>query len=187
MVEMLGVLAIVGVLSIGAIAGYSKAMMKYKLNKHAEAFNLLLNDVLRYSSELKQEENGVYYGEFFYKLGLIPDGFKYQNESSILDNFGNSLAIYATNLSSNYKGGISISLNSVQKEVCYNFVQTAKENSANLWMLESMVKEDYSYQGHIYGDKYCTKNNKCLKDLKVSDFEALCNTDKLSWLYILWQ
>ena len=28
MVEMLGVLAIIGVLSVGAIAGYSKAMMK---------------------------------------------------------------------------------------------------------------------------------------------------------------
>ena len=33
MVEMLGVLAIVGVLSVGAIAGYSKAMFKYKMNK----------------------------------------------------------------------------------------------------------------------------------------------------------
>ena len=41
MVEMLGVLAIIGVLSVGAIAGYSKAMMKYKLNKHAEGFNML--------------------------------------------------------------------------------------------------------------------------------------------------
>ena len=35
MVEMLGVLANIGVLSVGAIAGYSKAMMKYKLNKQA--------------------------------------------------------------------------------------------------------------------------------------------------------
>ena len=35
MVEMLGVLAIVGVLSVGAIAGYNKAMTKYKLNKQA--------------------------------------------------------------------------------------------------------------------------------------------------------
>ena len=35
MVEMLGVLAIIGILSVGAIAGYSKAMMKYKLNKQA--------------------------------------------------------------------------------------------------------------------------------------------------------
>ncbi len=33
MVEMLGVLAIIGVLSVGTIAGYSKAMMKYKLNR----------------------------------------------------------------------------------------------------------------------------------------------------------
>jgi Tfp pilus assembly protein FimT len=33
MVEMLGVLAIIGVLSIGAIAGYSTAMNKYKMNK----------------------------------------------------------------------------------------------------------------------------------------------------------
>lgn len=33
MVEMLGVLAIIGVLSIGGIAGYSKAMEKLKWNK----------------------------------------------------------------------------------------------------------------------------------------------------------
>ena len=33
MIEMLGVLAIIGVLSIGGIAGYSKAMFKYKMNK----------------------------------------------------------------------------------------------------------------------------------------------------------
>ena len=47
MVEMLGVLAIIGVLSIGAVAGYSKAMMKYKLNKHAEQMNTVIN--ARYS------------------------------------------------------------------------------------------------------------------------------------------
>ena len=33
MVEMLGVLAIIGVLSVGGIAGYSKAMAKFKLTK----------------------------------------------------------------------------------------------------------------------------------------------------------
>lgn len=31
MVEMLGVLAIIGVLSIGGIAGYSRAMIKFKV------------------------------------------------------------------------------------------------------------------------------------------------------------
>lgn len=33
MIEMLGVLAIVGVLSVGGISGYSKAMAKYKTDK----------------------------------------------------------------------------------------------------------------------------------------------------------
>ena len=33
MIEMLGVLAIIGVLSVGGIAGYSKAMAKFRVNK----------------------------------------------------------------------------------------------------------------------------------------------------------
>ena len=36
MVEMLGVLAIIGVLSVGGIAGYTKAMWQYKINKEIE-------------------------------------------------------------------------------------------------------------------------------------------------------
>ena len=36
MIEMLGVLAIIGVLSVGGIAGYSKAMIKWKINKTIE-------------------------------------------------------------------------------------------------------------------------------------------------------
>ena len=36
MIEMLGVLAIIGVLSVGGIAGYFKAMEKFKINKTIE-------------------------------------------------------------------------------------------------------------------------------------------------------
>ena len=36
MIEMLGVLAIIGVLSVGGIAGYTKAMWQYKINKDVE-------------------------------------------------------------------------------------------------------------------------------------------------------
>ena len=41
MIEMLGVLAIIGVLSVGGIAGYSKAMMKYRINKAIEQITLI--------------------------------------------------------------------------------------------------------------------------------------------------
>ncbi|MCP4394679.1 MAG: hypothetical protein GY804_10500 [Alphaproteobacteria bacterium] len=45
MIEMLGVLAIVGVLSVGALAGYSAAMERYKVNKNNEQFQTLLFNI----------------------------------------------------------------------------------------------------------------------------------------------
>ena len=45
MIEMLGVLAIIGVLSVGGIAGYSKAMMKYRVNKTIEQITLIAGNI----------------------------------------------------------------------------------------------------------------------------------------------
>ena len=41
MVEMLGVLAIIGVLSIGGIAGYTQAMRRYRANEVLNAISML--------------------------------------------------------------------------------------------------------------------------------------------------
>ena len=46
MIEMLGVLAIIGVLSVGGIAGYSKAMQMYKLNKWKSDFIYMMTNLL---------------------------------------------------------------------------------------------------------------------------------------------
>ena len=76
MVEMLGVLAIIGVLSVGAIAGYSKAMFKYKLNKQAQSLNLLLNNFIQIKPSLEYAYTGTAFNiDLFQKLNLIPDGF----------------------------------------------------------------------------------------------------------------
>lgn len=53
MVEMLGVLAIVGILSAGALVGYSKAIYKIKLNKSIEQ---LMSISLNIQALLKQGE-----------------------------------------------------------------------------------------------------------------------------------
>ncbi len=45
MIEMLGVLAIIGVLSVGGIAGYSKAMAKYKQNKLGDQISMLITNI----------------------------------------------------------------------------------------------------------------------------------------------
>ena len=44
MIEMLGVLAIIGVLSVGGIAGYSKAMEKFKINKLIQQITYINNN-----------------------------------------------------------------------------------------------------------------------------------------------
>ncbi len=52
MVEMLGVLAIIGVLSIGAVTGYSNAMNKYKTNKFLEQISQIAANIKTvYSAE----------------------------------------------------------------------------------------------------------------------------------------
>ena len=45
MIEMLGVLAIIGVLSIGSIAGYTKAMEKYNINKLKDQFAVIMTNL----------------------------------------------------------------------------------------------------------------------------------------------
>ena len=45
MVEMLGVLAIIGVLSVGGIAGYSQAMSKFKVSKTIDQVQTLITNI----------------------------------------------------------------------------------------------------------------------------------------------
>ena len=85
MIEMLGVLAIIGVLSVGGIAGYSKAMTKWKTNKTIEQTaniisgftTLLLNQKqLRGTSENYPNELDSSYPsdiELFKTLGIIDE------------------------------------------------------------------------------------------------------------------
>lgn len=45
MIEMIGVLAIIGILSIGGIAGYSRAMTRYRVNRTIDETSRLVNTI----------------------------------------------------------------------------------------------------------------------------------------------
>ena len=62
MIEMLGVLAIIGVLSVGGIAGYSKAMMKYRINKTIEQTTLIAGNVRTFFAPQKNYIGVICYG-----------------------------------------------------------------------------------------------------------------------------
>jgi hypothetical protein len=71
MIEMLGVLAIVGVLSVGGIAGYSKAMTKFKINKTIDQISHLVTNI-----RILYAQQTTYYGldnDTAIQMGVVPD------------------------------------------------------------------------------------------------------------------
>ena len=200
MVEMLGVLAIIGVLSVGAIAGFSKAMMKYKLNKHAEAINMLINNVLSIKDKLPRNPTGViYYNTLLSKLNLLPDGIVKLDETSLEDKYFNN------NISITYSAGdpswssflfwIGRASSDYTLESCYNIIKVAKENAANVWFVRtykhysdgSGKPSDNLYT--FYGDGYCTGNRTCLRNLNINNLEQACQSckDGTCVVSILWK
>ena len=198
MVEMLGVLAIIGVLSVGAIAGYSKAMMKYKLNQHAQAVNMLINNVLSIKDRLEHTPNtATFYGTLLYKLNLLPDGIKYNGNANLTDMwFKGTIQIYYSNdiytnqngqQIQNNLGAISFIFDSnsdTGTEICRNIAFAAKENAANVWLLQR-----YDLVNNYYGDKYCNNRTNCLRDLNLKSVDEICNncTDENCNLRVLWR
>ncbi len=71
MVEMLGVLAIIGVLSVGGIAGYSKAMNKYKINKTTDQVSMLVANIRTLFSS-QGDYAGLSNGQAI-KFGVVPN------------------------------------------------------------------------------------------------------------------
>ena len=186
MVEMLGVLAIIGVLSVGAISGYSKAMMKYKLNKQAEAMNLLFNTVLQYIGRFQNnstDDTPEFYGEILTKLNVLPDGIKQSSSNSkyLTDIFGNSIWVYAYPSSAGI--GYNFAYRGDRKEICRNLLNVYKANSHEIYFVttdrrhtdEDSGETTQEKNNRYYGDKYCTADSKCLNRITIEDVNTLCN------------
>lgn len=88
MIEMLGVLAIIGVLSVGGIAGYSEVMRKFKVNKTIEIFR---DSLFRLSELETMNWNTVYELQETNKvvdLGLLPESICDENYVNIYGDKG---------------------------------------------------------------------------------------------------
>ena len=191
MVEMLGVLAIIGVLSVGAIAGYSKAMFKYKLNKHAESFNTLINNAIQIGPDLSRAFRGTAFNnEMFYKLGLVPDGMTYKN-GMIYDIFKNKIQViyYLEPVYQQKEYSIQWYMDRANNtatqrsiEICRNIITTAKENAANI---DEVQQRSQNSDGNGYKDKsmlgdLSTRDGTKLRNIgikEIDDFCSSCNSE----------
>ncbi len=98
MIEMLGVLAIIGVLSVGGIAGYSKAMEMWKISKQkqqiAELFIQTINLKEYFMREYNKTQAYVSTAYIMNTIGVIPDGMEMVDDYNIQDSAGNNIRIY---------------------------------------------------------------------------------------------
>ena len=196
MVEMLGVLAIIGVLSVGAMTEYSKAMLKYKLNKQAEAMTILLNNAMQLRPDFP-ETGDEYYAQLLSKLNLLPDGIELQREGSayLTDIFGALIWFYGQ--SPYYGIGYRFDIGGSQKEICANLLNVYKTMHSEIYYIVTdgySINEDGEEQkedfGHFYGDAYCEGDN-CLYNMSLNDIDMLChqcteNSTKCR-LYVTWK
>ena len=183
MVEMLGVLAIIGVLSVGAMSGYSKAMFKYKLNKQTEQISTILNNTLLYVGEFNTTAGSIVVP--LIKLGAIPENMirGTDNNPTLYDVFDNRLSIsYHIDGNSRFYGIQYVINNSdYNLDVCRNVVTAVKENAADLWhinMYKTLEDGEVNIEGQTYGDRYCNPNNQntpCLRHMGIMEIDNFCH------------
>ena len=106
MIEMLGTLAIMGVLSIGGIAGYGYAVTKYKANETMEELN---NRAIVYATQLKD-------GDLFSGTALRNGEF---GDKTALG-YGVSATV------SEYENEFNVAVNGVPFEVCEQILKNYK-------------------------------------------------------------
>ena len=118
MVEMLGVLAIIGVLSAGGLAGYSKAMFKHKLNTTMDQFTMLVTNI-RTMYGTQENYNNLSVGQA-YSLGIVAASASMGGgHSQMVNPFkGKVLLAPATVRTGVNNSGFTITYTGLPKEAC---------------------------------------------------------------------
>ncbi len=91
MIEMLGVLAIIGVLSVGGIAGYSKAMTKFKTNTLLQQISIIISNTQILYAQQKNHKD--FNEETAIQMGIIPAELISSDGKTLVDSFGDELGL----------------------------------------------------------------------------------------------
>ena len=197
MIEMLGVLAIVGVLSVGGIAGYSKAMEKWKINKIIEEYSMLMAGLLEYKDNFikntpPQSEPGIV--DFVQAAHLVPETWIKKSNINMSDSLGNHVGIYfSSERNANgydvgdrfvfnlYFGRSNTSDNSFQYNLCRTFFKdlgvAMSYNMLAMGMIPVAQNTNYAGDSWCHGGLgYNGETRKCLRDMTLTEISDICKT-----------
>ena len=180
MVEMLGVLAIIGVLSVGGIAGYSKAMAKFKTSKALDQVSTTVANVRTlYSGQPNYDGLTT---EIAIQMGAIGaemlSGQSPTSASTAYNAFNGSVTISATTVSGRNSAGFELVFSGLSKEACVQMASSDWGSGSGSGLVSVQAGNDATNQG--------TTASGTLP-LKLSKAAAGCNlegdTNKVIWVY----
>ena len=164
MIEMLGVLAIVGVLSVGGIAGYSKAMEKFKINKTIDQITHIATNIRTLYSQ-QTSYDGLNTSNAI-KMGAIPSDMGSSNEYAITNPFnGDAWVGYAPDTNNDHKF-FAIVYEGLSKNACTTLstMDWGSSHSSGLIGLavgsDTIYSEAWKYNGHWHNLSIETNCNK---------------------------
>ena len=144
MIEMLGVLAIIGVLSVGGIAGYSKAMTKYRINKTIEQITLIAGNVRTFFAP-QRNYDGLNNHDVIKKAKLVPE--EMWNGNEIKNVFGGDVKIL---YDSGYKA-FNIKLLDIPAESCIELLsQNWTDEMKGILISENIDSDVGSDSSNVY-------------------------------------
>ncbi len=191
MIEMLGVLAIIAVLSVGGIAGYSKAMQKWKITNIINSYTDLILGLLEYRQNFQDNIKGEPNLEnYILSLNIVPKTWKMNEYQYLQDNYGNWLHIRYRQTNNIFPaalkegiiidfalGGINVdqqgkkSSDNFNERLCFDMFRIVLQPLHSTLNIVGLHGGNASYQG----DKFCTGYN-CLKDMTLNQMKSLCDS-----------
>ena len=168
MIEMLGVLAIIGVLSVGGIAGYSQAMMKYRINKTIEQITLIAGNVRTFFAQQRNYADIKNYDTkniIIKKAKLVPD--EMWNGDSINGVWGNSLNIAADYETPEF---FLISFKDIPEEACIELVTHSWPDETQAILFGDLASN--------LGSSSMSPYTNCSSANRREGFYTMCKKDK---------
>lgn len=168
MIEMLGVLAIIGVLSVGGIAGYSKAMERYKLYTTFRDLSFLINEIIPFSQQFMSYQPSTDLLPIIKSLNVTPVSFE-DHETYLSDPWNNKFIAQTCSASSCWKFYYILSDNpELNAKFCYQIVSFAQN------FRQIIYRVDINDGVLLYGNTHCDGKTICLQNQNIQQIHDYC-------------
>lgn len=140
MVEMLGVLAIIGVLSVGGIAGYSKAMTKFKITKTFDQVSMMVANIRTlYSGQ--RNYDGLATSNAM-NMGVVPAEMEGATANTLVNAFQGAVTIGTVDYNSQGDSAFRISYENIGQEACVQIITSDWGSGASSGFVGLAVSEE---------------------------------------------